>query len=204
MTLFPFEILSGELRVLGFAVAVVVGTAFGFVLERSGLGRAQKLVGQFYGTDMTVLKVMFTGIATCMVGLVLLSGIGILDLGAVQAFYPTYLWPMVAGGIALGAGFVMSGYCPGTSIVAAASGRLDAVATVLGVAAGSVLYAEVEPALGAFRRAGELGTYTLSRWLGLPAAVVVGGVLVIAVAAFLAAERIERALGGGAAASSSQ
>jgi uncharacterized membrane protein YedE/YeeE len=199
MTLFPFEILSGELRVLGFAVAVVVGTAFGFVLERSGLGRAQKLVGQFYGHDMTVLKVMFTGIATCMLGLVVLSAAGVLDLGSVQAFYPTYLWPMVAGGFALGVGFVMSGYCPGTSIVAAASGRLDALATVFGVVVGSVLYAELEPGLGAFRRAGELGTFTLSRWLGVHAGVVVGMVLVVALAAFLAAERIERALAGPAA-----
>ncbi len=197
MTLFPFEILSGELCVLGFAVAVVVGTAFGFVLERSGLGRAQKLVGQFYGSDMTVLKVMFTGIATCMVGLVLLSAVGLLDLGAVQAFYPTYLWPMVAGGLALGAGFVMSGYCPGTSIVASATGKLDGLATVLGVVLGSLLYAEVEPALGGFRSAGELGTYTLGHWLGIDAAVVVAIVLVVALASFFAAEKIEAALGGG-------
>jgi uncharacterized protein len=199
MTFFPFESLSYERRSLGLAVAVVIGVAFGFVLERSGFGRAQKLVGQFYGTEMTVLKVMFTAIATAMLGLALLSGAGLLDLGAVQAFYPTFLWPMISGGLALGAGFVMSGYCPGTSVVACASGKLDGVATVLGVVGGSLLYAELEPFLGAFMRSGELGTYTLARLLGVPSGVVAALVVVVALGAFVAAERIERAFAPAAA-----
>jgi hypothetical protein len=189
---FPLDSLSDERRALGLALAVVLGIAFGFVLERSGLGRAQKLVGQFYGTDMTVLKVMFTAIATAMLGLVILSGAGVLDLGAVQIRYPTYLWPMIAGGFALGAGFVMSGYCPGTSFVASASGKLDGIATVLGVVAGSVLYAEALPLLGGFQGAGKLGTLTLASWLGLPSGAVAALVILLAALAFLGAERIER------------
>lgn len=199
MTLFPFESLSGEHRGLGLAFAAVVGVAFGFVLERAGFGRAQKLVGQFYGTELTVLKVMLSAIATAMLGLVIASGAGLLELGAVQAFYPTYLWPMIAGGLALGAGFVVSGYCPGTSIVASASGKLDGIAAVGGVVVGSLLYAELEPHLGAFLRSGTLGTYTLGDLLGLPAALVAVAVAILAVTTFLAAERIERALRGGAA-----
>jgi len=193
---FPFESLSDERRALGLAIAVAVGIAFGFVLERAGFGRAQKLVGQFYGTDMTVLKVMFTGIVTAMIGAVALSAVGLLDLETVQFNYPTYLWPMIVGGLALGVGFVVSGYCPGTSLVAAASGKLDGLATVLGVMAGGLLYAELEPALGAFPSSGKLGTFTLSRWLGLPAYAVAGAVLVIAIGAFAGAEKIERLVRG--------
>src|SRR6266568_3601430 len=122
--IFPFESLSDERRALGLGVAVVVGIAFGFVQERSGFGRAQKLVGQFYGYDMTVLKVMFTAIVTAMLGTVVLSGLGLLDLHAVEFNYPTYLWPMIVGGLILGVGFILSGYCPGTSFVAATSGKL--------------------------------------------------------------------------------
>jgi uncharacterized membrane protein YidH (DUF202 family) len=192
MTLFPIESLSDERRALGMAVAVGAGVAFGFVLERSGFGRAQKLVGQFYGRDMTVLKVMFTGIVTAMLGLVLLARVGVVDLRAIQFNYPTYLWPMIAGGLLLGAGFVMSGYCPGTSAVATASGKLDGLATIGGVVAGGVLYAEVEPALGGFQNAGKLGTFTLPQWLGLPLPFVAALVVAIAIAAFLGAERIER------------
>lgn len=193
--IFPFESLSDERRALGLAVAVLAGVAFGFVLERSGFGRAQKLVGQFHGTDMTVLKVMFTAIVTAMLGVVILSGVGLLDLAAVQFNYPTYLWPMVAGGLLLGAGFVVSGYCPGTSFVATASGKLDGLGTVGGVVAGSLLYAELEPALGGFQNSGKLGTFTLPQWLGVPPAVVAAFVVAVAIAAFVGAERVERLLG---------
>ncbi|HEY6100085.1 MAG TPA: YeeE/YedE thiosulfate transporter family protein [Anaeromyxobacter sp.] len=194
-----FESLSGAPRTVGLAFAVGAGVAFGFVLERAGFGRAQKLMGQFYGNDMTVLKVMFTGIATAMVGAVALAAAGVLDLDAIQASYTTYLWPMIAGGFLLGAGFVTSGYCPGTSFVGTAAGKLDALATVGGVVLGSVLYAELEPALGGFLTSGRLGAFTLARWLHLSPAAVAALVVAIAIGAFLAATAIERRLAAGPA-----
>ncbi|HEU4382219.1 MAG TPA: YeeE/YedE thiosulfate transporter family protein [Anaeromyxobacteraceae bacterium] len=192
---FPFESLGEAHRTAGLALAILFGLGFGFVLERAGFGRAQKLVSQFYGNDMTVLKVMFTAIVTAMVGAVILSGAGLLDLEVVQLKYPTYLWPMIVGGLVLGAGFVVSGYCPGTSVVAAASGKLDGLATVGGVILGGLAYAELEPAMGAFPTSGRLGVYTLPQWLHLPAALVVIAVAAVAVAAFLGATWIERRLG---------
>ncbi len=194
-----FDSLSGHPRAVGLAVAVAVGVAFGFVLERAGFGRAQKLVGQFYGRDMTVLKVMFTGIVSAMVGAVILSSLGVLDLEAVQFNYPTFLWPMIAGGFVLGAGFVTSGYCPGTSFVATASGKLDGLVTVLGVVIGSLAYAEVEPSLGGFQNSGKLGTFTLSKWLHLPPAAIAALAVALALGTFVAAERIERRVAGPAA-----
>ncbi len=187
-----FDSLAGSPRLAGLAVAVVIGSAFGFVMERAGFGRAQKLVGQFYGTEFTVLKVMFTAIVSAMVGAVLLSGAGLLDLQSVQFNYPTFLWPMLFGGLLLGVGFVVSGYCPGTSFVATASGKLDGVATVLGVVAGSLIYAEVEPALGAFPNSGKLGVFTLSQWLHLHPAIVAALVVALAIGAFAFAEWFER------------
>ncbi len=191
---FPFESLADAHRTLGLGLAVLFGIGFGFVLERAGFGRAQKLVGQFYGNDMTVLKVMFTAIVTAMIGAVVLSSVGLLDLEVVQVKYPTYLWPMIVGGLVLGAGFVVSGYCPGTSVVAAASGKLDGLATVGGVMIGGLLYAELEPAMGAFPTSGRLGVLTLPQWLRLPAPLVVAAVVAVAAAAFAAATWIERRL----------
>jgi uncharacterized membrane protein YedE/YeeE len=199
-----FDSLGGMPRIVGLAVAILVGVAFGFVLERAGFGRAQKLVGQFYGTDMTVLKVMFTGIVSAMLGAVILSGVGLLDLAAVQFNYPTFLWPMIAGGLLLGVGFVVSGYCPGTSFVAAASGKLDGVGTVLGVVAGSLLYAEVEPRLGGLQNSGKLGTFTLSRLLHLRPPLVAALVVALALAAFAVAERVEQKVSGRAQATPSR
>jgi hypothetical protein len=204
---FPFESLSDEQRALGLAIAVLIGIAFGFVLERAGFGNAHKLVSQFYGKEMGVLKVMFTAVVTAMLGVVILSAIpvnvdgevrGLLDLPSVQFNYPTYLWPMIVGGLVLGAGFVMSGYCPGTSWVAAASGKLDGLAAVGGVVLGGLVYAEVEGALGSFPNSGKLGTFTLPQWLHLPAPIVASVVVAIAIGAFVGGEKIEKILGGDA------
>ncbi|HET9555128.1 MAG TPA: SDR family NAD(P)-dependent oxidoreductase [Anaeromyxobacteraceae bacterium] len=190
--IFPFESLSDERRALGIGVAAVVGVAFGFVQERTGFGRAQKLVAQFYGHDMTVFKAMFTAIVTAMLGTVLLAGLGLLDLRAVEVGYPTFLWPMIVGGLVLGAGFIVSGYCPGTSFVAAASGKLDGLVTVLGVVLGTLVYAETEPALGGFQDSGRLGGFFLYQWLGLPRPLVAVLIAVLAIVGFVVATRIER------------
>jgi uncharacterized protein len=189
---FPFESLWDERRALGLGVAVVVGIAFGFVQERSGFGRAQKLLGQFYGYDMTVFKVMFTAIVTAMLGTVVLSGLGLLDLRAVEFNYPTFLWPMIVGGLVLGVGFIVSGYCPGTSFVAATSGKLDGLVTVLGVVLGTLVYAETEPALGGFQNSGKLGGFFLYQWLQVPRPLLAILIAFLALVAFVAATRIER------------
>lgn len=198
--IFPFDSLSDERRALGLAVAVAIGIAFGFVLERAGFGRAQKLVAQFHGTDMTVFKVMFTAIVTAMLGAVILSGVGLLDLKAVSFNYPTYLWPMIAGGLLLGVGFAIAGYCPGTSLVAMASGKLDGLAAVAGVAVGGLAYAEVQPHAAAFDVAGKKGPFFLYGFLHLPPAAVAAAIAVVAILAFAGAEKIERLVAGPSAA----
>ncbi len=201
--IFPFESLVGASRELGLVVGVGVGFAFGFVLERAGFGRAQKLVGQFYGTDMTVFKVMFGAIVTAMLGAVVLSGAGLMDLRAVAGTVTsaTWLWPMIAGGFLLGAGFIVSGYCPGTSLVAAASGKLDGLATVAGVVAGTLVYGELMAwkAFAAFTESGYLGQLYLHDLLGLPAPVVALLAALMAVGCFVGAERLERIFAGDAA-----
>jgi uncharacterized membrane protein YedE/YeeE len=141
---------------------------------------------------MSVLKVMFTALVTAMVGAVILSGLGLFDLASVQLRYPTFLWPQIVGGLLLGTGFVVSGYCPGTCMVATASGKLDGLATIGGLIVGTLVYAELEQAMGAFTESGALGSFTVPQWLGLstPAAAALIGVAAVAV--FAGATRIER------------
>jgi uncharacterized membrane protein YedE/YeeE len=194
--IFPFESLVGSSRELGLVVAVAVGFGFGFVLERSGFGRAQKLVAQFYGTDLTVFKVMFGAIVTAMLGSIVLSGLGLMDLRAVSATVTsaTWIWPMVVGGLLLGVGFIVSGYCPGTSLVAAASGKLDGLATVVGVVAGTIVHGELMSLklFAAFNESGFLGQVYLYDLLKLPPAVVALFVALMAVGCFVGAEKLER------------
>jgi uncharacterized membrane protein YedE/YeeE len=201
--MFPFHSLTADARDVGLGLAVLIGFGFGFVLERAGFGRAQKLAAQFYGSDMTVLKVMFGAIVTAMLGSVVLSGLGLLDLPAVarsatSAFHP---WPMIVGGLLLGIGFIVSGYCPGTSFVAAASGKLDGVATAVGVVAGTLCYGEAMSweRFAAFTESGDHGQVFLYDLLRLPPAVVAVLVTALAVGCFLGAEKLERIFGKGGA-----
>jgi len=202
MTPLPFWSLMGEHRELGLVVSVAIGFGFGFVLERAGFGRAQKLIGQFLLSEMTVLKVMFGAVATAMVGLVVLDGVGLVDLRAVadSASSPTWIWPLAIGGFVVGLGFVTSSYCPGTSVVAMASGKLDGAATVAGVVLGTVVGGELLaiPAVARFNDSGDLGHLYLYDLLGVPAAVVALAVALVAVAAFVGAEKIEAIFGGAA------
>ena len=198
MNLLPFWSLSGESRELGLVVGVLIGFGFGFVLERAGFGRAPKLAGQFYGTDMTVLKVMFGAIVTAMLGTVVLSGLGLMDLRAVAdyATSSTFLWPMIVGGFALGVGFIVSGYCPGTSMVAMASGKWDGLMAVVGVIVGQVAWTSIEhyPAVARLQNASDMGHLYLYDLLGLPPrvgpAVIALGVAAMAIGAFLGAQKI--------------
>ena len=88
---------------------LLLGVAFGFLLERGGLGDPAKLTGLFYLRDFTMLKVMFTAIAVAAGGIGALAAAGVLDLEAL-AIQPTYLWPQIVGGAILGAGFAIGGY----------------------------------------------------------------------------------------------
>lgn len=204
MSTFPFWSLAAESRELGLVVGVGIGFAFGFVLERAGFGRAQKLMGQFYGYDLAVLKVMFGAVVVAMVGSVVFSGLGLLDWKAMadHATSETFLWPQIIGGFALGVGFVVSGYCPGTSYVSLASGKIDGLVTVIGVTIGQLVWAGIEHLgpIPAFQNGSNLGHRYLYELIGLPdhvgPAVVALAVAAMAIGAFIGGERIERAIAG--------
>ena len=174
----------------GLLVGTLVGVAFGFVLERAGFGRARNLAAQFYLTDLRVLKVMFSAIVTAVVGMTLLAGIGVLDLSQITV-PETYLWPQLVGGLLLGAGFIVSGYCPGTGIVAIASGNVDGVFAIGGVMLGSLAFGVGYGPLEAFYKSGAMGAVRIDALLGVPAAVVAAAVVAMAVGAFIGGEKLE-------------
>lgn len=176
-------------------VAFVIGLAFGFVLERAGFGNARILAAQFYLRDLRVLKVMFTAIVTAMVGLFLLARLGVVDLALVY-LTPTFLVPQIVGGLILGAGFIIGGYCPGTSCVSAATGRIDGMVYLAGMVGGLLGFAEVYPHITAFAKSTPMGQVTLAQLLDVPYGLLVLAVVLMALGAFLAAEWAEQKIGG--------
>jgi len=125
----PYELISENTN---FLLAFFIGIGFGFVLESSGFSSSRKLAGIFYGYDTVVLKVFFTGAITCMLGLLLMSLFGWIDLDLVYV-NPTYLTSAIVGGVIMGAGFIMGGFCPGTSFCGAAIGKIDAIVFIGGL-----------------------------------------------------------------------
>ena len=178
----------------GLASAVAIGGVFGWFLERGGLGNARKLAGQFYLTDFTVVKVMFSAILTAMLGLFWLGWAGLLDLSRI--YVPeTFILPQLIGGLIFGAGFVLAGLCPGTSCVAAATGRRDGFAAVGGLLVGVFVFAELIPRLGGLSESTSRGALTLPKALGLASGTVVLLVVCLALATFRLAEWLEARAG---------
>ena len=180
-------------------VAFLIGIGFGFFLERAGFGSARKLVAQFYLNDLAVFKVMFTAIVTAMLGVTYLSWAGFLDLSLVY-LVPTYWIAQVVGGLLLGVGFVVGGYCPGTSIAATATGKLDGLVFVLGFAAGTLGFAVAFPLVKGLYLAGAIGAKTLPQVLGIPYGILVFGVVLMAVFGFMGASWVEKKMAANAAA----
>jgi len=188
--IFPLA-MGEEVRLL---TAIVLGFLFGFALERGGFGNASKLAAQFYLYDMTVFKVMFTAILVAMVGLHTLAAFGLVDFEFLW-INPTFLPSQIVGGLLLGAGFIMSGLCPGTAIVSAASGRLDGLVASAGIFLGTFLFAlfvDAFPALEALYLAGSGDVSLLPALLGVPAPLLVLAIVLVAGLAFIGAEWVER------------
>ena len=189
--IFPLTFASEELYLL---TAIGLGFLFGFSLERAGFGNARKLAAQFYLYDMTVFKVMFTAILVAMVGLYTLNGLGLVDM-SMMWINPTFMWAQVIGGFLLGVGFILSGLCPGTSVVSAASGRIDAVVAFVGIFIGTAVFAvavDVVPGMEALYNGGSMGVSVLPELLSVPAPLFVLGVVIMAGAAFIGAEKVEK------------
>jgi uncharacterized membrane protein YedE/YeeE len=179
----------------GLLFGFTLGVAFGFVLERGGFGSARKLAAQFYLTDLTVFKTMFTAIITAMTGLFVLSEAGFVDITMVYVS-PTYLVPQTVGGIIFGVGFVMGGYCPGTACVATSTGRMDGIVHIVGMSAGILLFGEMFPLFKSFYYETSMGSATLPRLLNIPEGLVIILIVILAGLGFVISERIEKRVHG--------
>ncbi len=188
----PFvpDIISDELSlVFGF----LIGIAFGFVLEQAGFSSSRKLTGLFYGKDFTVLRVFFTAAITAMIGILVSAHFGLLDIDIIY-INPTYLWAAIIGGVIMGIGFVVGGYCPGTSICGAAIGKIDAIVFVLGGILGVFFFGEMYPYLEGVFNGYYYGDVTVPSALGISPGLFVLGIIVIAIGAFFVTTKIEKRL----------
>jgi uncharacterized protein len=146
------------------ALGFVFGIVFGFLLQKGGVARYEVLMGQFFLTDFTVIKIILTAIAVGMVGVFSMHAMGLVKLH----LKPTHYASNVAGGLLFGVGLGLLGYCPGTGAAALGQGNYDAIAGIAGLLAGSYLYAETSARLSAtIQKIGNRGGIMLPDLLGM-------------------------------------
>ncbi len=179
--LYPQELLNPEYNLL---IGALIGIGFGFLLEASGFTNTRKLAGVFYGYDATVIKVFFTAALTALIGLFFMHYMGWIDI--TLTFYPKTFWiPTLIGGAIMGLGFVVGGFCPGTSLSAAATGKVDAMIFIIGVMLGIFGFIfTYETLWESLRNSGAMGRVNLPQWLGIKEGLFIFLFTVLAIASF--------------------
>lgn len=188
--MFPLvpNLISEELNLI---VALLIGIAFGFILEQAGFSSSRKLAGVFYGYDFTVLRVFFTAGVTAMSGVIILGYLGWLDTDFMY-INPTFLQAAVLGGVIMGFGFIIGGFCPGTSVCGMAIGKIDAMVFVGGGLIGVFVYGELYPWFEGITNADAMGPLHIFDSLGMSQGLFAFALIAMAVGAFIATTVIER------------
>lgn len=175
-------------------LAVVLGMAFGFALNRIGATDPERLINMLRLTDMHLAKVILFAIG--FASLLLFAGMAMGLINPAHLSVKSAYVGVVVGGLLLGTGWAISGYCPGTGLAAAATGRWDGAVFVLGGLIGAfaytLAYASVkgsgilDPILGGKVTLAVTGKYT-ALIAGVPAIAVAGviGVFFMGLAALL-------------------
>ena len=174
----PWDLSAEFGDIVAWTIYLLIGFAFGYILESAGFADSRLLAAQFYWRDLRVIKVMFTAILVAMVLIFWSTALGWLDYDHVWV-NPTYLWPGIVGGLIMGIGFVFGGFCPGTSLVGIATLKLDAIWFVAGVAVGIIGFGETVSLYNEFWHSGYLGRFTLQEWLQVPTGVLVLGLVTV-------------------------
>ncbi len=171
--------------------AVLLGMGFGFALESSGFSSSRRIIGTFFGYDFVVVKVFFTAAIVSSVGLLYLSYFGLVDFSQLY-IQPTFLTSAIVGGIIMGIGFSMGGFCPGTSLCAAAIGRLDGLVFFGGMFIGVFVFSEAFPLFENMYYSGSQGAKMINSSLGISPELFTLLLILVAVGMFVGASWIQK------------
>jgi len=141
-----------------------IGCAFGAILYLGGATSYRRIMGTLLLKDMWIIKLMATAIGVGTLG------IYVLDIGNLAHFSikPVYVWGIVLGGAIFGIGWAISGYCPGTCLVATAEGKKDALFTLLGALSGAFIFSLLFPTIEALLiENANFGALTLEHLIGV-------------------------------------
>ena len=173
-------------------IPLLLGFAFGFVLQKGGLTRYHRVAGVFRFADLTVLEFLLSALVTGAAGILLFRAAGIAGPIPVTE---TYVLGNLVGGLLHGVGMALVGFCPGTVVAGAGEGRLDnLVFGIPGLFAGALAFGWAWPAFfPALARVGALGRVTLGELVHASPALLVLLFAELVALVFYAIERWSRA-----------
>ena len=123
---------------INYILALLLGFAFGFLLNKAGLTRYHKIVNVFRFTDMAVLKFMMSSLVVGMIGIYALTGLGIVPNMPITA---THVFRNLVGGLLFGVGMAAAGVCAAPVAAGSGEGRLDYIIPgILGMLVGALLF----------------------------------------------------------------
>ena len=171
--------------------AVILGMGFGFALESSGFSSSRKIIGTFFGYDFVVVKVFFTAAIVASLGLLYFSYLGLVDFSTLY-IQPTFLASAIVGGIIMGVGFAMGGFCPGTSLCATAVGRIDGLVFFGGMFIGVFLFSESFPIFENMYYSGSQGAKMVNTVFGISPELFTFILVLAAIGMFLGAGWVQK------------
>ena len=146
-------------------LGLILGSAFGAVLQLSGASSYTKIINALRLKDLTIIKLILAAIGVGLIGVHLLDAFGLANMNVKELFLPG----VAIAGLIFGVGFAISGYCPGTALAAAAEGKIDAWFTVAGGLFGALIFAFLYPDLeSSLLSIGQFGRVTLYEALAVP------------------------------------
>ena len=127
---------------------LALGTAFGFVLSRSGAADYGTIQKMFLLQDFQLYGIIGVAVAVTAPGLWLLARFGRSATGQPLQFAtkPWHRGTLVGGGL-FGVGWAMTGMCPGPIFVNLGEGKLYALAALAGALTGTWLFGRLRPVL---------------------------------------------------------
>ncbi len=195
MATFPLDLLGMWGKWGTYLVFLIIGFGFGYGLEMSGFNKSTLLAGQFYFRNVRVVKAFFGAIGVAMALIFTAVRLGWLDYNLIWV-PPTYLWPGIVGGLIMGLGFILGGFCPGTSMVAAATLKIDALVFVIGGLVGEFLFGITEPYFSNFYYGSYFGRLTLMDFFHTSTGAAMLMVAVLAIIFYVVMEKLQAIVGG--------
>lgn len=128
---------------MSLVLAILVGAAFGATLDRIGATNPNWITRMLTLRNLHLMKTILLAIGTGSVLMFAGQMLGLVEVGHMSV--KTAYIGVFLGGLMLGAGWAASGYCPGTGVCAAGSGRRDALFFIAGGLLGAAAYMVTYP-----------------------------------------------------------